>query len=143
MPEEINPKTGPKTGSRTEGTGSSAVPPERAKKRVGGVDSRQIRTVIAQALWTVCALAALSLAVGALLVAIKANTDNALVSFVLDVAEEADLGVFSRSNGPIQFTDGSNADVKNTLVNWGLGALAWLVAGKLLDKLIRPGGASR
>ncbi len=140
MAEEINPKTGPKTGSRSEGTDTSAAPPERAKKRV---DGRQVRTVIAQALWTVCALAALFLAVGALLVAIKANTDNALVAFVLDVAEQADLGVFSRSNGPIQFTEGSNADIKNTLVNWGLGALAWLVVGKLLDKLVRPGGGSR
>lgn len=144
-----DPKTGPKTGTRSDGTetsgGASAVPPAApAPQRAGGgVDGRRIRTVIAQVLWSLCALAALFLAVGALLVAVKANTDNALVAFVLDIAEAADLGVFSRTNGPIQFTEGSNAEIKNALVNWGLGALAWLVVGKLLDKLIRPGGGSR
>ena len=81
--------------------------------------------------------AALFLAVGALLIALKANQDNAIVSFVLDVADRLDLGVFSREQGIFTF-DGKNAETKNALVNWGIGAIAYLVAGKVLDRIIRP-----
>ena len=42
---------------------------------------------------------ALFLAVGALLVALDANTDNELVKFVLDGADAVDLGVFSATTG--------------------------------------------
>ncbi len=85
----------------------------------------------------VCALAALFLAVGALLVALDANQDNALVKFVLETADKLDLGVFSRSDGIKEFT-GKDAATKNALVNWGLGAIAWLVVGRVLERLIRP-----
>jgi hypothetical protein len=67
----------------------------------------------------------------------KANQDNALVKFVLDVADRADLGVFDRDNGIKQF-EGSDAAVKDALFNWGIGALAWLVVGRLLDRVLRP-----
>ncbi|MFI2707941.1 hypothetical protein ACH5WX_10375, partial [Nocardioides sp. CER28] len=66
-----------------------------------------------------------------------ANTDNALVKFVLDVADRLDLGVFDRDDGVKQWTS-DNADTKNALFNWGIGALVWLVAGRILDRLIRP-----
>ena len=80
---------------------------------------------------------ALLLAVGALLVALDANTQNALVRFVLDGADAVDLGIFSRQNGIKEF-HGEDADVKNALLNWGLGAVAYLVVGRILDRLIRP-----
>lgn len=96
-----------------------------------------IRARLAQLVWLVCVLCALALALGALLIALKANRDNALVAFVLDAADTVDLGVFSREDGVKQFS-GAGADVKDALVNWGLGAVAWLVAGRILDRLVRP-----
>ncbi|MBF4161961.1 hypothetical protein ISG29_09675 [Nocardioides sp. CBS4Y-1] len=95
------------------------------------------RTRAAQVVWIVCVVCALVLALGALLIAIDANRDNGLVSFVLSTADKVDLGVFSRKEGIRQF-DGSNADLKNALFNWGLGAIVYLVAGRILDRLIRP-----
>lgn len=99
-----------------------------------------VRTVAAQVLWTVCLVLALVLAVGALLVAVDANRDNNLVSLVLDAARAFDLGVFSRENGVLRF-DGKNAETLNALVNWGLAAVFYLVVGRLLERLVRPGTA--
>jgi hypothetical protein len=56
---------------------------------------------------------------------------------VLDAADAVDLAVFSREDGIKQFR-GQGADVKNALFNWGLGAIAWLVVGRMLDRLVRP-----
>ncbi len=97
----------------------------------------KIRARLAQLLWLVCALAALLLAVGALLVALDANQKNDLVDFVLRAADYVDLGVFSREDGIKQFR-GQGADVKNALFNWGLGAIAWLVVGRILDRIVKP-----
>jgi hypothetical protein len=97
------------------------------------------RRVLAQAIWVICSLAALVLALGALFVAFQANTDNALVKAVLDLANALDLGVFDRDHGIKQWTS-ENAETKNALFNWGLGALAWLIVGRVLDRLIRPSG---
>jgi hypothetical protein len=97
----------------------------------------KIRATLAQLIWLVCALCALVLAVGALLVALDANRSNALVDAVLEAADYVDLGVFSRSDGIKQFR-GEGADVKNALFNWGLGAIAWLVAGRILERIVKP-----
>lgn len=85
-------------------------------------------------MWLAAVVCALFLAVGALLVALDANPDNALVRFVLDVADVVDLDVFSRDNGVFTFAD----DTKAALVNWGLAAVAYLVVGRVLERLIRP-----
>lgn len=95
-----------------------------------------IRATLAQVLWLACALAALLLAVGALLVALDANRGNDLVDLVLRGANVVDLGVFERSDGIKQFR-GQGADVKNALFNWGLGAIAWLVVGRVLHRIIK------
>jgi hypothetical protein len=97
-----------------------------------------VRTQIARVVWLVFVVCALFLAVGALLIALDANRANGLVRFVLGGADSVDLGIFSRSNGIKHFT-GSNAAVKNALFNWGLGAVAYLVVGRILDRVIRPG----
>lgn len=97
----------------------------------------KIRAKVAQLLWLVCALAALLLAVGALLVALDANQKNDLVAFILRAADFVDLGVFSREDGIKQFR-GPGADVKNALFNWGLGAIAWLVVGRILERIVKP-----
>jgi len=96
-----------------------------------------LRTRLAAVLWAVAVICALVLAVAALLVALRANQDNAAVAAVLDAADVLDLGIFGRENGVFTFT-GADAEVRSALVNWGLGAVAYLVLGKLLDRIIRP-----
>lgn len=99
--------------------------------------SSKVRTWLAQVVWIAAVVCALFLAVGALLIALDANADNALVKFVLDVADLVDLDVFSRDNGIFKF-DGNDAATKNALANWGLGAIAYLVVGRILERIIRP-----
>jgi hypothetical protein len=108
-----------------------------AERKGGGSVVATVRTRVAQLVWLFCVVCALLLAMGALLVALDANQDNGLVSFVIDGADAVDLGVFSREDGIKQFGR-PDADVKNALFNWGLGAVAWLVVGRVLDRLIRP-----
>ena len=96
-----------------------------------------IRTRVGQLVWLVCVVCALFLAIGALTYALDANPDNALVTFVRDGANAVDLGVFSLENGIKEFV-GKNSDTKNALFNWGLGAVFWLVVGRLLERIIRP-----
>jgi hypothetical protein len=117
------------TGARASGTSGS---PGRGAKTVG-----QVRTVLSQVLWLLFLVAAMFLAVGALLVTLDANQDNDLVKFVLEGADRVDLGIFSRDNGIKQFS-GADADTKNALFNWGLGAAAWLFVGRILDRVVRP-----
>lgn len=104
---------------------------------IGRVD--RVRGVVAQIVWAVCSLAALVLALGALFVAFHANADNPLVRLVLDLADRLDLGVFDRDDGVKRWTS-QNAETKNALFNWGLAALVWLIAGRLLERIIRPAG---
>ena len=105
------------------------------KKASSGV--AMVRARLAQLVWLVAVVCALFLAVGALLIALDANQDNALVKFVLDGADLVDLGVFSRDNGIFTF-DGSDAATKSALANWGLGAVAYLIVGRILERIIRP-----
>lgn len=104
---------------------------------VVGDGANRVRTLIARIVWAVAVVLALVLALGALLITLDANRQNEAVRFILDAANAVDLGIFSRTDGIKEFT-GSNAGVKNALFNWGLGAVAWLVIGKVLDKIIRP-----
>lgn len=99
--------------------------------------STKFRATLAQVVWLACALAALLLAVGALLIALDANKSNDLVAAILRAASWVDLDVFSRQDGIKQFR-GEGAQVKNALVNWGLGAIAWLVVGRVLYRIIKP-----
>ena len=105
--------------------------------RTSGVDVAKIRTMIARIVWTLFVLFALVLALAALLIALKANPDNSLVEFIKEAAAGVDLGVFDLDN-PIKAFDGSNAETKTALFNYGLGAIAYLIVGRILDRLIRP-----
>ncbi|MEI7059224.1 hypothetical protein WBG06_25610 [Nocardioides sp. CCNWLW239] len=98
---------------------------------------KTVRSYAARVVWVVSLIAALALAIGALLIALNANQDNTLVKFVLDAADVADLGLFSRDNGIKQF-GGEDAETKNALFNWGIGALAWLIVGRIVAGVIRP-----
>ena len=105
-------------------------------KKDKGAAVKSIRTRVAQVLWLLCVVAALFLAVGALCIALGFNQANALVEFAINGADAVDLGVFAREDGIKEFT-GSNAETKNALFNWGLGAVAWLIFGRILERLVR------
>ena len=107
------------------------------RKAVTTTPAGSVRLRVAQLVWLAAVVCALFLAVGALLIALDANRDNALVRFVLDVADVLDLDVFSRHNGVFTF-DGSDAATKNALANWGLAAIAYLVVGRVLERVVRP-----
>lgn len=98
---------------------------------------KRVRTLLGEIVWFGCLLAAVALLLGAVLVVLEANTRNALVEAVLKAADWADLGVFSRSAGVKQFT-GDGAAVKNAITNWGLGAVAWLVVGRVARRILTP-----
>jgi len=115
------------SGERKKEKGPSAAPAMIAKAR----------TYVARLIWIVCVLAALVLAVGALLIALGANQDNGLVRGVLNLADTADLNLFSRTNGIKEFGP-PDAATKNALFNWGIGALVWLVVGRIVAGIVRP-----
>jgi hypothetical protein len=131
-----------KKSTEAEGTegaeaGERKAGGERAVTRPKGERTAQVRTRLAQVVWLLFVVAALFLAVGALCVALGANKDNTLVKFVLDGAKFFDLDVFSRQNG-IKSFGGANAATKNALFNWGLGAVLYLVVGRIVERIIRP-----
>ena len=101
------------------------------------MNATKVRTRVAQVVWLVFVIPALFLALGALCIALDFNKDNALVAFVLDGANAVDLGVFSKDDGLKTF-EGSNAETKNALFNWGIGAIVWLLVGRILERIIRP-----
>lgn len=123
--------TGTRADTTAEASGTSGSPGRGARSVT------RVRLSVAQVVWLLFVVAALFLAVGALLIAVDANRDNDLVKFVLEGADRVDLGIFSKDNGVKEFS-GANAETKNALFNWGLGAAAWLVVGRILDRLIRP-----
>ena len=96
------------------------------------------RSGLASLVWTASLVAAGVLLLGVALVVVDANTRNALVAWILKAADVLDLGVFGRDTGVKQFT-GEGAAVKNAVVNWGLGAVAWLVVGRLVRRLLTLG----
>ncbi len=98
---------------------------------------RAVRTTVAYVLWLGCALAAVVLAAGALLVALQISRDFVAADLLLRAGDAVDLGVFAREDGVAQFW-GRGADVKNALSNWGLAAVVWLLAGQILIRVIRP-----
>jgi hypothetical protein len=122
---------GTRIATGAEASGTSGAPGRGAKTVY------QVRTVLAQVVWLLFLTAAMFLAVGALLIALDANLQNDFVKFVLEGADRVDLGIFSKDNGIKEFS-GANAETKNALFNWGLGAAAWLFVGRILDRLIRP-----
>jgi hypothetical protein len=103
----------------------------------GRSSGTRARLTIARLLWLWCALCASVLAVAALLIAVDAERTNPLVELILDLADGVDLGVFDLGN-PIKRFTGENGETTTALFNYGIGAVVYLVAGRLLDRLVRP-----
>jgi hypothetical protein len=111
--------------------------PDRGARAKAAADL--VRARVAQLVWVLCALAALVLAVGALCIALKANQSNGLVKFCIDLADKLDFRAFSRTDGVAHWKGHDHAALtKNALVNWGLAAVIWLIAGRLVERLVRP-----
>lgn len=125
-------KTGKKDSDKN-GDGS------RRSIKGGSTTVSQLRTRVAQIVWLFFVVAAVFLAVGALCIALGFQKDNPLVEFFLAGANFFDLDVFSREKGEgIKSFSGSNADVKNALFNWGIGAIVYLIVGRIVVKIIQP-----
>ncbi len=127
----------------TEDRGSEAAPDKRGRRTSAGGASKvkagtnAVRSKVATVVWLVAVVCALFLAVGALLIALKANEENSIVHFIISGAEKLD-GPFSLKDGIFTFPDDQDGRVKSALTNWGIAAVVYLVIGKILDRVIRP-----
>jgi O-antigen/teichoic acid export membrane protein len=108
-------------------TDSAQTP--RTRPRLSA-DPAVVRDRIATVVWLVGVLAALVLAIGALLWAVRANKDNTLVSTVLSIAGAID--------GPFWPIVNLHDATANHLVNWGLAAVFFVVVARIADWVIRP-----
>ena len=106
-----------------------------AAKAKAGADVVRLR--LAQLVWLVCVLAALVLAVGALLDRPQGEHGQRPRDVGAGHGRPTRPDVFDRDDGIKDFT-GKNAEIKEALLNWGLAALSWLIAGKIVDRIIRP-----
>lgn len=127
--------------ARKEGDGA-----ERKGRLAGSVKkvkagSDLIRNRIASVVWLIAVLAAVALSIGALLIALGANEQNTVVEAVLDLANRIDgpfWKIFDFYTENKQGVRTGPDSVKNHLVNWGLAAVAYLIGGRILDRVIRP-----
>jgi len=105
------------------------------------VSSTTVRTGLARAIWTLCVLFALALALAVLLIALDANPRNDLVKLVIDVADGVDLGFFDLTNPVKDFNEAVEnpaEDVRTALFNYGIASVLWLVIGRVADRVVRP-----
>lgn len=100
----------------------------------------KVRTHGARVVWGVCLAFALILAVAAFSYALELREQNPLVGLFRDLADAVDLGIFDLDN-PIKAFDDDDATVKQTkeaLTNYGLGAIFYIVIGRLAERIVRP-----
>ena len=119
--------------ARPAASGTKATPPGKGKQALTSVGSgvRKLRNLIASLVWLVAVLAAAVLALGALFTALdQTNQSNEIVRWVLERGHDL--------VGP--FKDLFRLETaKNTLlVNWGIAALVYLIAGKIVERFVRP-----
>jgi hypothetical protein len=90
----------------------------------------KVREILATAVFTVAVLAALVLALGAVLIALKANEQNQIVAGIIDIAR--------RVVGPFDDVFRMDTRIKQVLVNWGIAAVVYLIVGRVAERVIRP-----
>jgi hypothetical protein len=117
-------------------------PPKKRGPSAVKQGSDAARAQAARIIRLVSVVLATVLALGALLVALKANVnqDNSIVRFITDLADTVS-GPFSRDNGVFHFS-GKNADAKNALVNWGIAAIVYLGLGRIVANVVAPSGGT-
>jgi hypothetical protein len=110
-------------------------PPVSAKQIKAGSDA--VRNRIASVIWIVAVICAVVLALAALLTALdQANQQNSVVQWLTDTADVL-AGPLAGPNGSPGIFDFST-DAKDALANWGVAALAYLIIGRVVDRIIRP-----
>lgn len=122
-----NPRASAKSARENQGSHGKS---KAAMSAVGSGVAR-LRNMIASLVWLVAVLAAGVLALGALFTALdQTNQTNEIVTWILARGHEL--------VGP--FKDLFRLETaKNTLlVNWGIAALVYLIAGKIVERFIRP-----
>ncbi len=124
-------------GAEGDDTGTVQRAPGSSRR---AFDVSKVRLILARVVWAVCVVFALVLAIAALCVALDANAKNDLVRFAVSFAARVDLGLFSLTE-PIKDFDKKvppPQDVKTALFNYGIGAVVWLLVGRILERVIRP-----
>ncbi len=122
------------SGNRPAGGRSTAAAGSgKGKQALTSVGSgvRKLRNLIASLIWLIAVLAAAVLALGALFTALdQTNQSNEIVRWILERGHDL--------VGP--FKDLFRLETaKNTLlVNWGIAALVYLIAGKIIERFVRP-----
>jgi hypothetical protein len=123
------------TASKAGASGNKAAAASsgKGKQALGSVGSgvRRLRNLIASLIWLIAVIAAAVLALGALFTALdQTNQSNEIVRWVLERGHDL--------VGP--FKDLFRLETaKNTLlVNWGIAALVYLIAGKIIERFVRP-----
>jgi hypothetical protein len=103
-------------------------------------DVNRARSIAASVVWIVAIVCAAFLAVGALLIVLDFNRQNAFVDFVTSTADSLNfLGTLKEFEPSGNGEDAKqSALVKTVLVNWGIAALVYIFLGKVLERLIRP-----
>jgi hypothetical protein len=104
-------------------------------------DADKARIIVSRIVWLIFVACAFSLAVAALLYSFDANEDNNLVNIFYSIADKVDLGFFDIHENPIKDFQKDNGDLdirKTALFNYGVGAILYLIVGRVLEKLIHP-----
>jgi hypothetical protein len=105
----------------------------RGKVAMSAVGSgvTRVRNLVATIVWLGAVLCAAVLALGALFTVLdQANESNEIVSWVLDRGRDL--------VGPFEDVFKLETAKNTLLVNWGIAALAYLIVGKLAERIIRP-----
>ena len=102
------------------------------------VGSDAIRSRVASIVWLLAVACAAILAIGALMIALGAQADNAIVEWFTGAADFLAGPAGNENRGIFDFGGGDSGETKNALVNWGIAAVAYLVVGRVLDRIIRP-----
>ena len=99
--------------------------------------TEKIRTNVGRGVWGIFLVFGLAMAAAALLIALEANDENTLVNFVFEFAKALDLGIFDLDT-PIREFKGENGEIKQALLTYGLGAVTYLIIGRVLERVIQP-----
>jgi hypothetical protein len=105
------------------------APPRRRRIGALGAGTIAVSNMLARLVATAAAIVALVIVIGIVLVVLKANPSNAIVSWFHDAARFL-AGPF---DGIFKPKDPKVA----VAINWGLAAIVYLVAGRLVAGLLR------
>jgi len=102
------------------------------------VGSDAVRNRVASIVWIVAVVCAVIVVLGAIMVALGkgVESDNPVVQFLSDWAAKlsgpfGDMFSYTKDNGKPDV-------VQNTVLGYGIAAVAWLVGGRIVTRVIQP-----